>query len=66
MHGVNSQWIGYLRFCAEAGLGQYDLAKIEVRGAKIADVRKEYRLHRDIERELKWIGPMEEIPEKLG
>jgi hypothetical protein len=29
-------------------------------------VRKEYRLHRDIERELKWMGPMEEMPEKLG
>ena len=64
--GVKPEWIGYLQFCAEAGLGQYDLSKIDVRGAKIADVRKEYRLHRDIERELKWMGPMEEVPEKLG
>ena len=64
--GVNPEWIGYLRFCAEAGLGQYDLSKIDVRGAKIAGLRKEYRLHRDIERELKWMGPMEEVPEKLG
>jgi uncharacterized protein (DUF362 family) len=63
---VKPEWIGYLRYCSEAGLGQYDLSKIDVRGAKIAAVRKEYRLHRDIERELKWMGPMEEIPEKLG
>ena len=64
--GIKPEWIGYLRYCAEAGLGQYDLSKIDVRGEKISSVRKEYRLHRDIERELKWMGPMEEIPEKLG
>jgi len=63
---VKPEWVGYLRYCSEAGLGQYDLSKIDVRGAKIEAVRKEYRLHRDIERELKWMGPMEEIPEKLG
>jgi uncharacterized protein (DUF362 family) len=64
--GIKPEWVGYLRFCADAGLGQYDLTKIDVRGEKIEAVRKEYRLHRDIERELKWLGPMEEIPEKLG
>jgi len=64
--GVKPEWVGYLRYCSEAGLGQYDLSKIDVRGEKIAAVRKEYRLHRDIERELRWMGPMEEIPEKLG
>jgi uncharacterized protein (DUF362 family) len=64
--GVKPEWVGYLRYCADAGLGQYDLSKIDIRGGKIAAVRKEYRLHRDIERELKWMGHMEEIPEKLG
>lgn len=64
--GINPNWIGYLRFCAQAGLGQYDLSKIDIRGDKLAAVRKEYRLHRDIERELRWMGPMEEVPEKLG
>jgi uncharacterized protein (DUF362 family) len=64
--GIKPEWVGYLRYCSEAGLGQFDLDKIDIRGAKVASVRKEYRLHRDIERELKWMGPMEEIPEKLG
>lgn len=64
--GINPNWVGYLRFCAQAGLGQYDLAKIDIRGEKLASVKKEYRLHRDIERELRWMGPMEELPEKLG
>ena len=64
--GIKPEWVGYLKWCGEAGLGQYDLDKIDIRGGKIAAVRKEYRLHRDIEHELKWMGPMEEIPEKLG
>jgi uncharacterized protein (DUF362 family) len=64
--GVNPDWIGCLKFCQMAGIGQYDIAKIDIRGEKIASIKKEYRLHRDIERELRWMGTMEEVPEKLG
>ena len=63
---VNSQWPGYLVYCAQMGLGQYDLAKIDVIGASIASVQKKYRLHSDIDRELQWMGPMEDLPPKLG
>ena len=64
--GINPDWVGYLGFCAQAGVGEADLAKIEVRGARLADVTKKYRMHDDIERELKWMGPIKELPEKLG
>ncbi len=64
--GINPAWVGYLNFCAQASLGQNDLSKIDIRGAKIGDVTKKYQLHQDIERELRWMGPMTEIPEKLG
>jgi uncharacterized protein (DUF362 family) len=64
--GINPEWIGYLTFCARAGLGQDDLSKIEVRGAKLADVTRKYRMHDDLERELRWMGPMKEVPPKLG
>jgi uncharacterized protein (DUF362 family) len=64
--GVNANWIGYLNFCGQAGLGQFDLAKIDLRGEKLADVSKKYRLHEDIERELQWMGPMKEVPARLG
>jgi uncharacterized protein (DUF362 family) len=64
--GINAAWVGYLGGCAQCGLGQDDLSKIDIRGAKLADVAKKYRLHTDIERELKWMGPMKEVPEKLG
>ena len=64
--GLNADWVGYLGFCAQLGLGQDNLAKIEIRGAKLPDVTKKYRMHDDIERELRWQGPLKEVPEKLG
>lgn len=64
--GINPDWVGYLGFCARAGVGQGDLSQIEVRGPKLAEVAKKYQLHKDIERELRWMGPLTEIPEKLG
>ena len=64
--GINPEWVGYLGYCAQAGLGQYDLSKIEVVGPAIASVQKKYQLHQDIERELQWMGPMEELPPKVG
>ena len=64
--GINPEWLGYLRFCSDFGVGQYDMAKIEVRGEKIAAVQKKYRLHPDIERELQWMGPMTELPRRVG
>jgi len=64
--GINPEWVGYLNFCANSGLGNANLENIVIRGAKIADVAKKYEMHKDLERELKWMGPMKEIPEKLG
>ena len=64
--GFNPDWVGYLGFCGQVGVGQADLSKIDIRGPKLADVTKKYRMHDDIERELKWMGPLTEIPEKLG
>jgi uncharacterized protein (DUF362 family) len=64
--GIDASWVGYLGFCAQAGLGESDLAKIDIRGAKPADVARKYRSHPDIERELRWRGPMKEVPERLG
>jgi len=64
--GLNPDWVGYLGFCGQAGVGQADLSKIDIRGPKPADVTKRHRMHDDIERELKWMGPLTEIPERLG
>jgi len=64
--GIKPEWVGYLNFCAQANLGQADLNNIEIRGPKLTEVTRKYKMHDDIERELRWMGPMKEIPEKLG
>jgi uncharacterized protein (DUF362 family) len=64
--GVDPDWLGWLKYSGEVGLGQSDLSKIDIRGEKIASVQKKYRLHADIDLMLKWRGPMEELPVNLG
>jgi uncharacterized protein (DUF362 family) len=64
--GIDPAWVGYLGYCGQAGLGQFDLAKIQVVGATIASVQKKYQLHPDIERELKWMGPLDGKTTNLG
>jgi uncharacterized protein (DUF362 family) len=55
--GMDPNWLG---------LGQFDGDKIDVIGAKVEDVKKTYRMHPDIERELQWQGPLTELPFNLG
>jgi len=64
--GIDPEWLGYVKYCGQIGLGQWEAAKIDVIGAKISDVRKPYRMHPDIERELRWQGPMTDVPFNLG
>jgi uncharacterized protein (DUF362 family) len=64
--GIDPSWVGYLVYCGQLGLGNYDLKKIQIHGASLEAVRKKYRLHPDIDRELQWMGPMEDLPPKLG
>jgi uncharacterized protein (DUF362 family) len=63
---IDASWPGYLNYAYQAGLGQYDLSKIDVVGAKIAEVRKPYRLHADVDRMLEWRGQMLDLPPNLG
>lgn len=64
--GINPDWVGYLRYCAEFGLGQYDLSKINIIGPSVASVAKKYQLHPDIDKELKWMGPLQQTSPSLG
>ena len=64
--GIDPTWVGYLNYCGEAGLGEFDLAKIDVRGDKLEAVRRPYQLHRDVERMLDWRGQMKELPFAMG
>jgi uncharacterized protein (DUF362 family) len=64
--GIDASWPGYLNYAYQGGLGQYDLAKIDVVGARIADVQRKYMLHADVDRMLEWRGPMRDLPPNLG
>lgn len=64
--GIDAGWPGYLNYCYQAGFGQYDLSKIDIVGARIADVQRKYRLHADVDRMLEWRGPMQDLPPNLG
>ncbi|HWQ56403.1 MAG TPA: DUF362 domain-containing protein [Bryobacteraceae bacterium] len=57
--GVNPEWVGYLNYCSRAGLGQFDLAGIELRGGvPLESVRRKYQLHRAVDKQLQWMGPL--------
>jgi Uncharacterized conserved protein len=63
--GVDSAKVGYLTYCGEAGLGQYDINKIEIVGEKIADHIKPYKMSRNYEKHLQWMNPIKERGEAL-
>lgn len=52
--GIDFSKVGYLNYCARAGYGKSDLAKIRILGENIADHRKSYRLHDKVEAQLIW------------
>ncbi|MFC1606520.1 DUF362 domain-containing protein [Candidatus Latescibacterota bacterium] len=52
--GVNLNDVGYLKYIADAGMGQADLSKINILGPEIHKHVIPYRLHDNIERQLTW------------
>ena len=52
--GIPWEYIGYLQYCADAGLGQGDRDKIKVTGLDPKDHVIKYKLHDNIESQLMW------------
>lgn len=63
--GVDPGNLGYLNFCADAGMGQYDISKIEVIGEKVADHIIPYKMSTNIEKQLEWLTPIRERADSL-
>jgi uncharacterized protein (DUF362 family) len=59
--GIPAYAVGYLQYAAQLGLGQYDLAKIDVRGAKVEAVKRTYRLHDQADEQLKWLRELPKV-----
>jgi len=55
--GIDPTTIGYLNYCWQAGLGQYDISQIDVRPGLPSAFPHVYQLHSDIAQELLWMGP---------
>jgi len=64
--GINPREVGYLVYCARAGLGKYNLNEIEILGKKIEDCKyfRPFRLHSRYKEMLLW--KEENPPEGLG
>ena len=63
--GIDPATIGYLTFCAEAGMGQFDINKIDIVGEKLANHIRTYKLSRNIDKQLQWMTPLKERGESL-
>lgn len=55
--GIDLAKVGYLTYCAHAGMGVADLNRIEIIGERIADHRKTYKLNDNLDRQLIWMTP---------
>jgi len=56
--GVGIGKIGYLIYCAQAGMGQADLAKIEILGPALKDHIKKYKEPANMDKLLSWQKPL--------
>ena len=52
--GINYADVGYLNYCADAGMGIGDLNQIEVIGERVQDHVRKYKLSGNIEKQLGW------------
>lgn len=64
--GIDPTWVGYLTYCGQIGLGEYDLDKIQVVGTPVASVKGKYQLAPNIQQQLGWMGPMTQLPAQVG
>ena len=56
--GIPGHALGYLNYGGQLGLGQVDMARIDIRGVKPEAVKRTYKLHERIQEELKWLGDL--------
>jgi uncharacterized protein (DUF362 family) len=55
--GIDFAKVGYLNFCAQAGLGTADLSGIKIVGESISAHIKSYKLSDNIDKQLVWMLP---------
>ncbi|MEO8596024.1 MAG: DUF362 domain-containing protein [Candidatus Solibacter sp.] len=53
--GIPQHAVGYLQYAAQLGVGQFDLAKIDIRGERPEAVKRVFRLHDGVQNQLDWL-----------
>jgi len=53
--GIDYATVGYLNYCAKAGMGEADLKQITVLGEKVTNHIKKYKLHDNVEKQKGWM-----------
>jgi uncharacterized protein (DUF362 family) len=52
--GIDFGKIGYLNYCGRAGLGETDLARMDIIGPALSDHIKTYKLAANLQEQLVW------------
>jgi uncharacterized protein (DUF362 family) len=58
--GIDLEKMGYLKYCAAAGMGEIDLARMDILGERVADHVRTYKLADNIDKQLQWMKPLAE------
>jgi hypothetical protein len=56
--GIPAHAVAYMQYAAQLGLGQFDLAKIDIRGENPEAVKKTLKLHTTANYHLGWLGDL--------
>lgn len=52
---IPAEYMKYIEWCSEAGMGNWDMGSIEVIGADLDSLARDYRMHRDLDLQVAWI-----------
>ncbi len=56
--GIDLDKVGYLNYCAAAGMGEIHLDRMEILGERVSDHVRKYRLADNIGQQLEWMKPL--------
>ena len=56
--GIPAHAVGYMQYAGQLGVGQFDLAKIDIRGEKPEAVKRTFKLHTTANYQLGWLGDL--------
>lgn len=59
--GIDFAQVGYLNYCGQAGMGETDLAKIQILGPALKEHVRSYKLAKNLDQQLVWKQPVRKV-----